>query len=204
MSSLCAAQPMNTPTHMLIGAAVFARTTPPSILIAALLGGLVSDLPLFVMVLWATRVVGLPDNEVFGQLYFSDDWQAILSVDHSLLVWSALIAIASWRGNAILRSFAGASLLHAAADFLTHKDDARRQLWPNSDWVFHSPVSYWDSRFYGGPFAVFEVGLTVGLAVFLCWRFKRPWQRVLVLIISAPLIFTFLRTGSVPSLHGMG
>lgn len=195
---------MNTPSHMLIGAAVFGRPLVPATMLAALAGGLVPDVPMFGMVLWATRVAGVPERRVFGELYFSDAWQSVFAVDHGFLFWGAALGLAVWLGHVLLRAFAGAGLLHAAADFLTHNDDARRQFWPLSDWVFNSPVSYWDPRFYGGTFAVFEFALAVALTAFLLWRMRGLWQRALILATAAPLILPVLMTGSLHGLHGMG
>ena len=195
---------MNTPSHMLIGAALFARPLVPATLFAALVGGLAPDLPMFAMVLWATRVVGVPEHEVFGTLFFSETWQSVFAVDHGILVWGGLLGLAIWRRNVIVRAFAGAGLLHALADFLTHNDDARRQLWPVSDWVFRSPVSYWDARFYGTQFAMFEVALVVMLTAALCWRLSRWRERLLVLAVATPVLIPVLLTGSLHGLHGMG
>jgi hypothetical protein len=111
--------------------------------------------------------------------------------------------LALWRRQLILRAFAGAGLLHALADFLTHHDDTRRQLWPVSDWVFRSPVSYWNPQFYGEAFGMFEVALVVGLTSFLCWRLERWRDRALVLAVAAPLLAPVLLTGSLHGLHGM-
>lgn len=195
---------MNTPSHMLIGAALFARPLVPATLFAALVGGLAPDLPMFAMVLWATRVVGVPEHEVFGTLFFSETWQSVFAVDHSILVWGGLLGLAIWRRSVILRAFAGAGLLHALADFLTHNDDARRQFWPVSNWVFRSPVSYWDARFYGTQFAMFEVALVMMVTAALCWRLSRWHERLLVLAVAAPILIPVLLTGSLHGLHGMG
>lgn len=195
---------MNTPSHMLIGAAVFARPLVPASLLAALAGGLAPDLPMLGMVLWSTRIIGLPEHEVFGRLYFSEGWQAVFAVDHSLLLWGALLAVAVRSGSVVLRAFSGAGLLHAIADFLTHHDDARRQLWPLSDWVFRSPVSYWDPRYFGDVFGIFELGLVLVLAIFLCWRMRLWWQRALTLGVAAILLVPVLLTGGLHGLHGMG
>ena len=195
---------MNTPSHMLIGAAIFSRPLVPATLVAALAGGFLPDLPMFAMIFWATLVVGVPEQEVFSTLYFSETWQAVFAVDHGFVVWGGLLGLAVWRRQIILRAFAGAGLLHALADFLTHHDDARRQFWPVSDWVFRSPVSYWDARFYGNVFGLFEVALVVTLAAFLCWRLARWRERLLVLVVAAPVLLPVLMTGSLHGLHGMG
>lgn len=195
---------MNTPSHMLIGAAIFSRPLVPATLVAALVGGLAPDLPMFALVLWSTRVLNVPEHEVFSTLFFSENWQAVFAVDHSFFIWGGLLGLAIWRKHVILRAFSGAGLLHAFADLLTHHDDARRQFWPVSDWVFRSPVSYWDARFYGNIFGMFEVALVVTLTVLLCWRLARWRERVLVLAVAAPIIIPVLMTGSLHGLHGMG
>ena len=125
-------------------------------------------------------------------------------MDHGFLIWGAVLGLAIWRRNVILRCFAGAGTFHAVADFLTHHDDARRQFWPVSDWVFRSPVSYWDARFYRNAFGMFEVALVVTLTVLLCRRLKRWQERALVLFTTAPVIVPLLLIGSLHGLHGMG
>lgn len=167
-------------------------------------GGLVPDLPMFAMVIWSTLVCGLPGDVVFGQLYFSDVWQTVFSIDHGFLVWGSLLAFADWQKLGILRAFAGAGLLHALTDFLTHHDDARRQFWPLSNWVFNSPVSYWDVRHYGAIFALFEVGVIILLSTLLFSRSQRIWERALILTIAATVIVPFVLTGSLHGMSGMG
>jgi hypothetical protein len=189
---------------MLIGAAVFSRPLVPASLIAAFAGGLAPDLPMLGMVLWTTRIAGFPEHEVFGELYFSEGWQAVFAVDHSLLLWSILFSAALGLGSVILRAFFGSGLLHAMADFLTHHDDARQQLWPLSEWVFRSPVSYWDSRYFGDVFGLFELGLVIILTIYLIRQMQFWWQRAMVLAVSAILVLPFALTGSLHGLHGMG
>ncbi len=195
---------MNTPSHMLVGAAIFARPMVPTVLLAALLGGLAPDIPMFVVVAWSSQILGIPEHEVFGQLYFSEAWQSIFAIDHGFFVWGSLFGCAVWRGSILLRAFAGSGGLHAFADFLTHNDDARRQFWPLTDWVFRSPISYWDTRYYGDIFALFEFGLVLVLTCFLLWRLRRPLERILVLAVAATFILPVLLTGTFHGLHGMG
>lgn len=189
---------------MLIGAAVFGRPNAPAVMVAALAGGLAPDIPMLVMVLWSTRFLGLPEHEVFGQLYFSEAWQTVFSVDHGFFVWGAMMSLSVWYGFVVLRAFAGSGLLHALADFLTHHDDARSQFWPVTDWAFRSPVSYWDARYYGDVFAVFELALVVLLVAVLFRRQRRTWERALLFAIAALVILPVILTGRYHGLHGMG
>lgn len=195
---------MNTPSHMLIGAAVFARPPAPASFAAALAGGLAPDLPMLALVLWSTRILGLPEQKVFGEFYYSDAWQAVFAIDHGVFTWGALLAFALLRGRPVLRAFAGSGLLHAVADLLTHHDDARRQFWPMTDWVFRSPVSYWDARYFGNVFAVFEVVLVIVLAGYLCRSRTRTRERVVVLFLAALIVVPVVVTGGFHGLHGMG
>ena len=195
---------MNTASHILIGAAILGRPSIPAISLSAMVGGLVPDLPMFAMVIWSTLVLGLPGEVVFGQLYFSEFWQTVFSIDHGFLFWGGLLAFSLWLKLAVLHAFAGAGLLHALADFLTHHGDARRQFWPLSNWVFSSPVSYWDVRHYGAIFALFEIGVVILLSILLFLRSQRIWERALILTVAAAVIVPFVLTGSLHGMSGMG
>ena len=143
------------------------------------------DLPLILMVAWSLWVMRIPADVVFGRLYFSDAWQGIFSIDHSFLLWGALLSAAIVRRMPVLKAFAGAGLLHAGVDFLVHHDDARRQFWPISNFVFHSPVSYYDRAHYGGILAPLEAVLDAACAAILVLRLTGLWQRAAVVIAAA-------------------
>lgn len=195
---------MNTPTHMLVGAALLARRDRPRATLAAFAGGLAPDLSLFAMVAWGSAVAGLSSHAALEALYASEAWQRVFAVDHSLVLWGAL-ALGAWLAGAPApRAFAGSGLAHAATDVLLHHDDARRQLWPLSDAVFRSPVSYWDPRHFGDLVAPLEAGLVVLLAVALLRRLARWWERALALGLAAILLVPIALTGGFHGLHGMG
>ncbi len=160
---------MNTPAHLLIGAAVFARPAHGRILGAALLGSLLPDLSLYLMAGTSLYVLGIPPNVVFDELYFSPAWQTIFAIDNSFLLWGLAVALGMWRGWPFLTVVASAGLLHLATDFLLHAGDGRPQFWPLSDWVFHSPVSYWDSTHHA--FWVVPISALICAAAYaVLWR----------------------------------
>jgi membrane-bound metal-dependent hydrolase YbcI (DUF457 family) len=169
---------MNTPTHMLAGAALFGKPGDVPRTLAAILGGLVPDLPAIVMVAYALRVRGDTPQHVFGTLYFSPDWQAIMAPSHAFPVWGAALALALWFRREIATAFFASGLFHAACDFLLHHDDPHRHFWPLSDWRFASPVSYWDPAHYGNIFAPFEMALAVALIIYLFYRHRGVWLRL--------------------------
>jgi len=163
---------MNTPAHLIVGAAAFGKDHKTAW--AALLGALVPDLSLYLMAAHAIFVAQIPESVVFNELYFSDSWQQVFAIDNSFLIWGALLMGGIVLTLRPLIAFAGAGVLHLAADFLLHHDDGRRHFWPLSDWVFESPLSYWDSGHHAlwvGP----VLAVISALCVLLLWRRLRPW-----------------------------
>ncbi|MGR3433709.1 MAG: cobalamin biosynthesis protein CobQ, partial [Shimia sp.] len=136
---------MNTPAHLLVGAAAFSRPGAAGVTAAALIGGLLPDASLYGLTLWELARGTSPDV-IFRELYFSDDWQGVFAVDNSFVLWGLAFAVA-WRlGPAWTVASTGAALLHLALDFPFHAEDARAHFWPISSWKFVSPISYWDGR----------------------------------------------------------
>lgn len=165
---------MYTPAHLIFGAAAFGQPQHRWTLIAALAGGLAPDLSLYLMVGWHLLVLQTEARVVFGELYFSDTWQAVFSVDNSFVLWGAVLAVALWQKWRGLTAFAGAALLHIALDFPLHAGDGRPHFWPISDWVFDSPLSYWDGHHHAGWIGPVEMTLCV-VFVILLWRRVPLW-----------------------------
>ena len=176
---------MNTPAHVIVGAAAFARPGAVAVNVAAVLGSLMPDISLYVMAGTALFLMDVPPNVVFDEYYFSEAWQQVFAVDNSFIVWGAVLGIALWRRSAVLAAFAGAALLHLALDFPLHHDDARPHFWPLSDWVFVSPFSYWDRRHFGDFIGPLEALLCILLVAVLLVRFRDWRSRTLILGIGA-------------------
>ncbi|MCY3876889.1 MAG: cobalamin biosynthesis protein CobQ [Rhodobacteraceae bacterium] len=177
---------MNSPTHILLGAAVFGRPEQKTINTAAILGAILPDLSLYAMAGYSLFVVGNSAGYVFGTQYFSTEWQDVFKLDNSVFVWGFLLAVGIVRARPWLVAFSGSGLLHIATDFPLHNDDARQHFWPVSDWVFESPISYWDAARFGNTVAVLETGLCVLLMGFLLIRFKSIVSRSIIVICGVP------------------
>ena len=159
---------MNTPAHLLLGAAAFARPGTTKVLIAALFGALAPDLSLYLMAGTALFLLQIPPQIVFNELYFSDAWQTVFAIDNSFFVWGALT---------------GAARLHLAVDMPLHHDDARPHFWPLTSWVFESPYSYLD-RAHGAMWsAPIEAVLAVVATAWLWWRGVPIWARGTALVL---------------------
>jgi len=166
---------MNTPAHLLVGLAICGRRAAPGTSRMAVLGSLLPDLSLYILAGAALIVFQIPSQRVFGELYFSDAWQAVFAVDNSFVLWGLAFLAALASRNSPALALTGAGLLHLVVDFGLHNDDARRHFWPLSDWVFESPVSYWDSDHHAGLVAPLTL-LAVLISATLVWRRWPGWR----------------------------
>lgn len=179
---------MNTPAHLLIGAAVFGRPATSRILAAAFAGAMLPDLSLYVMAGVSLIILDIPPQIVFGELYFSRAWQTVFAIDNSVFVWGGLLAFALWRRSTWAIALCGAALLHLALDFPLHHDDGRAHFWPATSWIFESPLSYWDRNHGAGWLAPIEAGLAC-VGTWVLWRRGLP---VWALVLCAVLLFAEL------------
>ena len=177
---------MNSPTHILLGAAVFGRPDKRKVNTAAVLGAFLPDLSLYAMAGYSLFVVGNSPGYVFGTQYFSSEWQDVFKLDNSVFVWGLFLAVGMAFARPWLVAFSGSGLLHIATDFPLHNDDARQHFWPLSDWVFESPISYWDSTRFGNTVALIETGLCIFLMALLLIRFKSVASRSMIVVCGLP------------------
>lgn len=66
---------------------------------------------------------------------------------------------------------------HTFADFLTHVDDTRPLFWPITDWQWSSPVSYYNSAYFGQEFFIASHGLMFLIIVTLLAKRLRGRER---------------------------
>lgn len=184
---------MNTPAHLIFAAAAFAQPYRRRTTFAALGGALAPDISLYVMAGVSLYVLGLSPSYVFDTLYFSDAWQTVFKVDNSFLVWGAGLVFAWWMGARTAMIFAASGLLHLAFDFPLHHDDGRAHFWPVTDWVFESPLSYWDTSAHAGVVGPVEMALSLIFCLILARRFPSLRSRLaivaLALVQLAPVFF---------------
>ncbi len=175
---------MNTPTHLLISAAVLARPGEQhrSRNGAILIGALLPDLSIFVMFFWSRILMGQPEELVWREIYFTPFWQGIGMVANSAPVYALIGLVAWWRHWPIVLALALSALLHLAFDFPLHHDDAHAHFWPLTTWRFESPLSYWDPDHFGLWVAGAELVLAIILIVVLWQRFPRRVRRAALML----------------------
>lgn len=176
---------MNTPTHLIFGLTAFGRPGQTAVVAGALFGALVPDLSLYLMAGTHLLLLGTPPEVVFGELYFSDAWQRIFRIDNSFVIWGLALFLSVATQTRWAIALCGAALLHLLFDFPLHHDDGRAHFWPISNWVFVSPVSYWDRNHYGHIVGPVEVAAALMCCAVLWRRFKGWAMRFLIGVFAA-------------------
>ncbi len=186
---------------MLIAASLFAKPGKPAITWVAVLGGVLPDLSLYLLVFNSLVLRGESTDKVFGEYYFSDEWQSIFSIDNSFFVWALVIAIGFYWKREWVWVLGVACVVHLLGDFPLHHDDGRAHFWPVSDWVYQSPLSYWDVNHHARIVAPLEGLLCIVLYAFLFWKFRSRRARV---VLGCCLIGPLLIVAVVIGLFKMG
>ena len=160
---------MNTPSHVLIGAALVG-SKPSRRLWPALIGGALPDAPIYLFFLHEKLILRVPESLIWRRDYFLSPIQPVLDGLHSFPVIVIVLGVALAVRSDVLKWLSWSLLLHACADFPLHHDDAHRHFYPFSDFRFASPISYWDARHFGAWGASVELLVT---AVCVLVLFKR-------------------------------
>ena len=177
---------MNTPSHFLVNAALAKGWRGlPIVKSAFLLGSIAPDLPLYLLSIGSLiyyhflRGWSLAETfrYMFDDLYFNHPlWIACHNFLHSpILLALGLIWLRRWCDRVPSTKawwfwfFAGCAV-HTLLDIPTHVDDGPLLFFP-LEWSFRfqSPVSYWDDRYYGREFSIFEAILDSVLLLYLLW-----------------------------------
>ena len=174
---------MNTPAHLLLGTALFARPLRTRVILAAAFGALVPDLSLYILGGFSLFVLQIPPQRVFNELYFPDAWQTVFAIDNSMFIWAALLAIAIRAKKDYAIALCSAALLHLVCDMPLHHDDGRPHFWPLTSWVFESPLSYWDGRHGAQWVAPLEAMLATLAAMRLCFARNPTWVKICALVL---------------------
>lgn len=172
---------MLTQTHIAIGLLVAARRGRRAAITGAILGGMAPDISMVPMMLVSYFLLGQGMDQIWSETFYSAPWWTIDQITNSAPLYAVLTALGAvlvsrtkhW-GPRFLLAFSLTALLHVGFDFVTHATDGHIHLWPFSDFIFASPVSYWESAHHGRLFGFIEAVAGLVAAVVL-WRLYRGW-----------------------------
>jgi hypothetical protein len=157
---------MNTPSHAIINLALFIDQQPQAIWPIAM-GGVLPDLPMFVMYAWAKGIRRQSEHTIWTETYWHPFWQTINHSFHSIPLALILAGVGLVAGWPVLLLLGMSMVLHSLGDLPVHNHDAHRHFFPFSNYRFISPISYWDPRYYGRWVALVEVLLVLLASLYL-------------------------------------
>ena len=173
---------MMSQSHIAIGLLVAARSGRKAAITGAILGGLTPDFFMVPMFLISRFVLGQDMSQIWNVTFYSVPWWTIDQIANSGPLYAVLLGFGfvmarrteHWWPR-FLMAFSLTALLHVVFDFLTHASDGHIHFWPLSDFVFKSPVSYWESAHFGQQFGLLEA-LSGLVAAVVLWRLYKGWQ----------------------------
>lgn len=169
--------PMNTPAHVAVNFVILAKKGKPRWSLPIVMGSLMPDIPIYLFYFYQKLIAGMSERIIWSDVYFRPSWQNLFDSFHSFPIL-LISAILSYRfGRTGLALFFSSMFLHSLGDFPLHNNDAHRHFFPVSDYRFFSPLSYWDSRHYGGLVSIVESLLVLCLSVIIWRRDNTRWHR---------------------------
>ena len=166
-------------------------------MLVIVLGALLPDISLFIMFGYA-QLINVPNELIWSDMYYSAFWQQLGAMTNSVPIY-LISAIISWAiiqhrlpnnqhakdtytigvQNRTLVSNAAvtvlisslASALHVATDLPLHHDDGHPHFWPFTNWIYESPISYWDAFHFAGYWVPIDQQQHATPQCLLSWQF---------------------------------
>ena len=151
------------------------------------------DLPLFIFFIIESVIRKTPQRELWGSVYFTEAWQNFFDIFNSIPLILILLGIGYYLLNSEkITVFAWSLLIHCAFDFLTHHDDGHHHFFPLSDFVFESPISYWDRDHHAAIVAPIERVVILTASIYLFPRLKTRLARGCLVIVNVLFLASYL------------
>ena len=163
---------MNTQSHAIINVALLNRRDKPDLQRYLLLGALIPDLPMFVFFFVEAFMFGHPQQLIWSERYFLPQWQNFIDIFNAVPLILIVLGIGFCVKSEAVMFCCWSMLLHCAADFFLHHDDAHRHFFPLLQFRFSSPISYWDTARYGRIVSLVEIVITILASIYLFPRLQ--------------------------------
>lgn len=184
---------MVTQSHVVLNIALLSKQDKPVLHFYAFIGAVLPDLPMFVFFAVETFILKTSQRELWSSRYFMEAWQTFFDLFNAV----PLILIVLGMGYYLLHSerivvLAWSMLLHCGFDLVTHHDDGHHHFFPLSDFVFESPISYWDRDHYAGIVAPIERLVMLAASVYLFPKLKTRLARGALVVINVLFLGSYL------------
>ena len=183
---------MTTQSHAILNIAILSKRYKPYLHSYACLGAIIPDLPIFIFFAVETFILRTSQRDLWGSRYFMEAWQNFFDIFNSVPLILILLGI----GYYLIHSermtvVAWSMLIHCAFDFLTHHDDGHRHFFPLSDFLFASPISYWDRNHHAGIVEPIERLVILATSIYLFPRLKTRLGQIVLVVINVLFLATF-------------
>ena len=184
---------MVTQSHVVLNIALLSKRDKPVLHFYAFIGAVLPDLPMFVFFAVETFILKTSQRELWSSRYFMEAWQTFFDLFNAV----PLILIVLGMGYYLLHSerivvLAWSMLLHCGFDLVTHHDDGHHHFFPLSDFVFESPISYWDRDHHAGIVAPIERLVMLAASIYLFPRLKTRLARGALVVINVLFLGSYL------------
>ena len=179
---------MNTPSHIAVNFLLLAKKGKPQWSLPIVMGSLMPDIPIYLFYFYQKIIAGMSERTIWVELYFRPSWQNFFDPFHSFPVLLLAATLSYKFGRTGFTFFFLSMSLHSLCDLPLHNDDAHRHFFPISDYRFLSPLSYWDSRHYGGLVSIIESLFVLCFSAIIWFRGNTRWHKVVPVLV---LFFSF-------------
>ena len=186
---------MNTQSHAIINVSLLSRQDKPHLHRYALFGAVLPDFPMFVFFVTETFIFKHSQGQIWSERYFLPQWQNVFDIFNSVPFILMILGIGYWRKSDAVIFFCWSMLLHCAADFFLHRNDAHRHFFPFLQFTFRSPISYWDAAHYGLIVSLVEILITIGASVYLFSRLQSRLTRGLLIAVNLFSVLAYIGAG---------
>lgn len=184
---------MTTHSHAILNMALLSKRDKPFLHVYAFIGAVLPDLPIFVFFIVESVIRKTPERELWGTLYFTESWQNFFDIFNAIPFILILLGIGYYLLNSERVTVLAWSLfIHCGFDFLTHHDDGHHHFFPLSDFVFESPISYWDRNHHAGIFAPIARVVFLIASIYLYRRLKTRLARWCLIAVNILFVASYL------------
>lgn len=175
---------MITTTHIILNTTVLGSQKHPERNWPVVLGALLPDIPAF-LVIFSPLYYAMGAGRLLNYVFFQNCTDWFHSIPIALLGFFICLLIQSKSGIYFFISM----VLHDLEDLPVHAQIVHKHFLPFSQYVFHSPISYWEPQYHANVIAPLEWLLVIVCAYFL-------WRRSLGPFVQVSLLFVVIFQGT--------
>lgn len=185
---------MNTQAHIIFNILLLRSFKyKPKFILATVIGAIIPDLAMFLFFAWTFFFQSMSVEQIFTVEYFKPHWQNYFDIYNSIPIFFIILFISfillklkfiTKKVYIFMKILVYSALLHLFFDLFSHADDAHRHFYPFTNFVFKSPISYWDPDYFGKQFAILEILLVFISSCYIWKLFKNITLKTFIILVN--------------------